>query len=266
MGIRLLFVLLLVVAVSRAQPVEPGAQAAALGGSYVSQTSIFSARHNVAGLAFLENNAVAAGARNNYLAGNLNDFYLLGAFRQNFGTIGFDFTYFGIDAYRQGGLGLNYARQLSQKWSVGVRLAYSYNSIPQESITRHLVTADAGILGKFERWRIGATVQQLAQSQWQGRVEEVEPIVLRLGGGYFFTPQTSLTAELFQALNAPADVRLGLEYAPADALVIRLGFGTARPSVGFGVGLNLKSLSINLAATWHQQLGLSPITDVVYAW
>ena len=87
-----------------------------------------------------------------------------------------------------------------------------------------------------------------------------------MGGGYFFSPQTSVTAELYQPLNATADVRLGLEYDPADAIALRIGFGTARPSVGFGLGINLKSLQLNFAATWHQQLGLSPITDVVYAW
>lgn len=266
MKLRLLFVLLFAGFVSHAQPVEPGAQAAALGGSYVSQTSVFSAKHNVAGLAFLAQNALAAGARNNYLANNLNDFYLLGAFVQNFGTLGFDFTYFGIDAYRQGEIGLNYARLLSEKWSIGVRLAYGYNSIPQESVKRHLIAADAGILGKFDKWRVGASVLRLAQSQWQGRVEEPDPVVLRLGGGYFFAAQTSISAELYQPLGEPADVRLGLEYAPIDELTLRFGFATVRPSVGFGLGINMNGFSINLAATWHQQLGLSPITDVVYAW
>ena len=41
-----------------AQPTAPGAEAAALGGAFATQSSVFSSRHNVAGLGFLEKNAV----------------------------------------------------------------------------------------------------------------------------------------------------------------------------------------------------------------
>jgi hypothetical protein len=249
-----------------AQPAEPGAEAAALGGSYVVQHSVFSSRHNVAGLGAVERNAIGAGLRNNYLATNLNDFYLMAAFAQGKGRIGVDLYYFGIDAYQQGALALSYARPFATNWYAGVRISYAYNYIPQEEVNRQLLSADLGILGKLGNWRVGTSIQQFAQSQWQGRVDEHSPIIFRLGGGYFFTEQTCLTAELYKADNERADVRLGLCYAPAAALELRLGFGTLRPSFGFGLGIAFDQLQINLAATWHQQLGLSPLTDLVYAW
>jgi hypothetical protein len=249
-----------------AQPAEPGAEAAAMGGSFVAQHSVLSIRHNVAGTAAIEGNALAAGVRNNYLANNLNDFYLMAAFKQGKGHIGADMYYYGFDAYQQGAFGISYARPFAQNWYAGVRISYAYNYIPQEEVNRQLLTADLGILGTLGNWRLGASIQQFVQSQWQGRVQEHTPVVFRLGGGYFFGAQTCISAELYKADDQAADVRVGLSYAPVDVLQLRFGFGTLRPSVGFGLGIMVNQLQINIAATWHQQLGLSPITDVVYAW
>ncbi len=251
---------------TQAQPTQPSAEAAALGGSFVTQHAVFSSRHNVAGLAFLEKNAIGAGMRNNYLANNLNDFYLLGAFKLGKGYLGFDVLNYGFDAYQQNEIGLSYATKIAANWSVGARLRYAHNSIPAESVSRFLVTGDVGILGKINSWRFGATVQNLLQSQWQGRVVEREPNILRIGGGYYFSGETAITAEFYKAENAPADVRFGFNYAPLPQLDLRFGFATLQPNVTFGLGILLSTFEINLAATWHQQLGLSPVTDAVYAW
>lgn len=248
------------------QPVQPGAEAAALGGSYITQTTIFSARHNTAGLAFLEQSGAGMGARNNYLVNGLNDFYALGAFKLEKSTIAIDLTYYGISTYQQGEFGFSYARKIASNWSIGARLCYAYNYIPQEGINRHLVGADLGVLGELGNWRIAASLQRFANSKWQGRIDEIEPVVFRLGGGYYFKHKTSITAELYKAANESPDVRLGLQYAVIDEIELRFGFATLQPNVSFGIGLNLKGIQINFAATWHQQLGLSPITDLVYAW
>ena len=262
----LLFLLVLFCMVMHGQPTTPGAAAAALGGSYVTQQSAVSARHNVAGIAGLQQHTIAAGIRNNYLANDLNDFYLLSTFKAGSGRLGIDLLYYGFDAWQQGEVGLSYARPLAANWFLGARVSYAYNYIPQERVSRHLVAADLGLLGILGKWRVGASLQQFAQSQWRGRVQERAPIVFRVGGGYYFSPQTSISAELFKADNSGADIRLGLAYAPADALALRFGFSTLQPSVAFGVGLFFNQIQVNIAAAWHQQLGLSPVIDGVYAW
>ena len=249
-----------------AQPMAPGAEAAAVGSAFAMQTSVFSSRHNVAGLAFLEKNAIAAGLRNNYLASNLNDYYMLSVFKTGRGRLGVDFLNYGFEAYQQLELGLSYAIKMNADWSLGARLRYANNSIPQETITRHLLTGDIGILGKTKNWRYGATVQNIIQSKWQGRITEAEPTLFRIGAGYSFNDQAALRAEFCKASNAPADLRFGVNYMVADALDIRFGFATLQPAVSFGFGILLKDFQVNFAATWHQQLGLSPVSDFVYEW
>jgi len=249
-----------------AQPSQPGAEATALGGSYVTQHSVFSSRHNVAGIAFLEKNALAVGLRNNYLASNLNDFYLLSAFNLGAGKLGVDFLNYGFEAYQQNEVGLSYALKLNSNWSFGSRLRYANCAIPQESINRYLISADVGLLRKSKKWRYAATVQNIIQSKWQGRVVENEPVILRVGAGYYFSKEAAVSAEFYKSSNAAADFRLGVNYKIVEQLDIRFGFGTLQPNVSFGFGIFVNGFQINVVATWHQQLGLSPVTDLVYAW
>ena len=249
-----------------AQPSQPGAEATALGGSYVTQHSVFSSRHNVAGIAFLEKNALAVGLRNNYLASNLNDFYLLSAFNLGAGKLGVDFLNYGFEAYQQNEIGLSYALKLNSHWSFGSRLRYAHCAIPQESVNRYLLSADVGLLWKSNNWRYGATVQNILQSKWQGRIIETEPVVFRVGAGYYFNKEATVSAEFYKASNTAADFRFGVNYKIVEQLDIRFGFGTLQPNVSFGLGIFVKDFQINVAAAWHQQLGLSPVTDFVYAW
>lgn len=266
MRISTLFAIVLFVGRAAAQSVNPGAAAAALGGSFIVHTSPLSAKHNVAGIANLQQNTLALGVRSNYLATALNDFYVLSTFNVSGGRLGVDFIYFGFDAWQQGEIGLSYARPLVPGWFAGTRISYTYNYIPQERLNRQLLAVDLGFLGTLGRWRVGVSMKSLAQSGWRGRVVERAPIIFRFGGGYFFSEQTALTTEIYKSSFAGPDLRLGLQYAPAKDLIIRAGFGTLRPSFGFGVEISVLAVRINLAATWHQQLGLSPISDVVYAW
>ena len=250
-----------------AQQVEPGAEAASLGGAFVTKASPFSSRHNMASLTRLEQSAIAAGIRNNYLINDLNDFYLHAVFRLKSGILSTDFSYYGFNAYQQGEFGLGYALNITQNWSIGVRLSSAYNYLSAENKTRYLISADVGLQGTFERWRTGISISRFAQTQWLGDLNKArEPIIFRAGGGYFFSNSSAITAELYKATNSTIDLRLGLNYKPTKNLDLRLGFSTLNPSVGFGLGINFKQITINVAASWHQQLGLSPATDVQYAW
>ena len=241
-----------------AQPSQPGAEATALGGTYVTQHTVFSTRHNVAGIAFEEKNAVAFGLRNNYLASNLNDFYLLSAFNLGAGKLGVDFLNYGFEAYQQNEIGLSYALKLNSHWSFGSRLRYAHCAIPQESLNRYLLSADVGLLRKSNNWRYGATVQNIIQSKWQGRNVEAEPVVFRVGAGYYFSKEATVSAEFYKASNAAADFRFGVNYKIVEQLDIRFGFGTLQPNVSFGFGIFCKGFSNQCCRSMAPTIGLEP--------
>ncbi len=135
-----------------------------------------------------------------------------------------------------------------------------------EDVSRYLISGDIGLQGSFDYWRIGLVIQHFAQTQWLGSTHERQPVIFRLGGGYYFTNKSAITGEAYKSSDAGMDFRFGLNYQPASILDLRIGLSTLRPSFCFGLGLLVKDIQINIAASWHQQLGLSPVTDVVYAW
>lgn len=246
-----------------AQTPEPGAQATALGGSFGCQQHILASYYNVAGTLTDAGTKWAFGARNNYLANNLNQYYGAVSWQKERYAIGTDIMGYGFSAYQEMVLGLNYAQKLSKNWRGGARLKYSYQQIADENMYRHNILADVGFLGIYKSWRVGASLQNFVQSGWMGGTKESTPIAIRVGGGYFVNKKTALTTDFYLCQNQKPDVRLGISYAPADALSLRFGFSSANPSVSFGCGIVVKNIEINLAASWHQQLGLSPVLDVV---
>lgn len=250
-----------------AQHVQPSAKAASLGGSFITQHSLFCSFHNVAGLAFTNENSLAIGTRNNYLINELTDFYALA----NFGktkkySLAADFFYYGFSAYQQFEFGANYSTKIAENYSIGVRLKYAVNAMPQEQLTRQLLTSSIGFLGQSNHWRYGATAINILQSQWQGATETVEPTGIAIGLGYFFNKETAVTIDYYKYQNLHADVRFGINYQPAKQLDLRVGFSTLQPTFTFGVGILLPQVTVNIAAAWHQQLGFSPVIDGVYAW
>lgn len=263
--LNLVFCILFFVISTHGQHTEAGAEAAALGGSFVAVESPLAIYHNVAATIYGEENnrAFWAGARNNYLVSQLNDFYIGALFTRNKSAFGLDMAFFGIEAYQRIDISAAYATKLNANWNVGARITYANDRISAEGVNRHLVLAHAGILGKLGNWRVAAASRGFLQSGWMGRIQEHEPSVLRIGGGYVFSQHTILTAEVYKIEFDRPDFRIGLSYAPIEGLKIMFGFATVRPSATFGVSVWRKNIQINLAAAWHQQLGISPVTDVL---
>lgn len=248
-----------------AQHTEPGAEAAAMGGSFISINHPMAIYHNVAGAAGLAESSIFywAGARSNYWVSGLNDYYIGSLFSGKNHAWGIDIAFFGIETYQRLDFSLSYATQINQNWSLGARLTYATDRITEENINRHLVRGQLGILGKLGNWRVAAASHGFLQSGWMSRVNEHEPVILRLGGGYVFGSNAVLSAEVYKAEFDDPDFRLGMSFIPEQNLKLMFGFSTSRPAVSMGIGLVYKNLTINLAAAWHQQLGLSPLTDVL---
>lgn len=263
--LTLVFVAFLVSLKCHGQHTEPGAEAAAMGGSYVAAESPLAVYHNVAASIFNKenNNTFWAGARNNYWVNELNDFYIGALFSRKKYALGFDLAYYGIEAYQRFDLGAAYATKINANWNLGARITYANDRISTENVSRHLVQAHAGILGKLGNWRVAAASRGFLQSGWMGRIEEHEPSILRIGGGYVFSQHTILSAEVYKIEFDKPDFRLGVSYAPIEGVKIMFGFATVRPSASFGLSFWHKNIQINVAAAWHQQLGLSPLTDVL---
>lgn len=178
-------------------------------------------------------------------------------------------------------LGMNYARKLSQNFSIGIGLKYIYEGIA--SYTNHTITADIGFLytTDYKDLTFAVVVKNFGgNSQMIGSDLETTfnrtdvvlnkyttPSIFKMG--FSFVPYESKSKKLVASaeLNHPSDnaenIRLGGELSFRDLLFTRLGYklsvqGQNYPTAGIGVKtrLGVHPLYIDYAVNPTNRLGV----------
>jgi len=116
-----------------------------------------------------------------------------------------------------------------------------------------------------EKLLIGAHVNNPLRLTLDDETDEKLPTVMRFGLNYSPSKKISVLVEVEKDIDYSPVYKFGLEYLPVEKLALRGGFN-ANPFQGFfGVGLNLKNLSIDVASAFHPVLGVSPQLSLAYA-
>lgn len=178
-------------------------------------------------------------------------------------------------------LGMNYARKLSQNFSIGIGLKYIYEGIA--SYTNHTITADIGFLytTDYKDLTFAVVVKNFGgNSQMIGSDLETTfnrtdvvlnkyttPSIFKMG--FSFVPYESKSKKVVASaeLNHPSDnaenIRLGGELSFRDLLFTRLGYklsvqGQNYPTAGIGVKtrLGVHPLSIDYAVNPTNRMGV----------
>ena len=178
-------------------------------------------------------------------------------------------------------LGMNYARKLSQNFSIGIGLKYIYEGIA--SYTNHTITADIGFLytTDYKDLTFAVVVKNFGgNSQMIGSDLETTfnrtdvvlnkyttPSIFKMG--FSFVPYESKSKKVVASaeLNHPSDnaenIRLGGELSFRDLLFTRLGYklsvqGQNYPTAGIGVKtrLGVHPLYIDYAVNPTNRMGV----------
>ncbi len=172
---------------------------------------------------------------------------------------------YGLDAEQHYlGLMMGYGRRLHEHWTVGVQFASL-----QERVTaygsRMGLALRLGLQWQLdENWRFGCIWQPYTGGDFG-------PARLSLGLQRRFGENLRLLLDLNQTDEvALPSWNLGLEYAPARALMLRLGLNLLRfPSgagsllrVQGGVGYAFGSWQLDVAAEYHPYLGFTPFLNL----
>ena len=244
-------------------PPGAGARGSAMGQSGLTFTDIQSIFSNQAGLAWLPAWAATVSGEQRFLLQEIRSVAAAAAVPTSSGTFGLQLHYFGFEAYREQKIGLAYARQLLDHFSVGAQFNYLQTRI-EEYGSKGVLTFELGLQA-----RVHPSLQLGAHLVSPARVEVAEgeplPTILRLGFAYLPSEQLQLLAEVEKDLDFPIRFRSGIEYKLLPALALRAGIATAPALATFGIGLRLpKNLQIDLASQYHQILGWTPAFSLSY--
>ncbi len=259
-----LFVLLFpFIAFSNEHENFPGARASGLSNSTIALTDPWSVFNNQAGLGWQRNYWAGVYHENRYFLNELSYSSLGGCIPVKTGTFGFGITHFGYSQFSQSRFGLSYGMMLSKTISAGIGLNYHTVRIAQGYGSSGAITAEAGILYQpLEKIAIGAHVFNPTRSTL-GSDQNI-PTTFGIGLAYYPVESVLLSVQGDDNTQTSPVVRAGVEYSPIKKLCFRAGMSSNPMSLSFGLGWRVKSISFDLAFSYHRVLGYTPYISLSY--
>jgi hypothetical protein len=162
-------------------------------------------------------------------------------------------------------LALGLAKSFGTKISASVQLDWVYTRLGNNYGAASTATAELGIyVEPIKNLSLGFHLFNPTSSQVSKSREQRLPTVARLGGTYTFSQKLFLSLEVEKDILYKSAVRSGIEYHPVELFFIRIGAASNPGLTSFGFGLQLKQLRLDIASSFHQQLGFSPSIGLIW--
>lgn len=236
----------------------PGARQAALGGTGILYTDVWSSAHNQAGLADLKGYAFGSYFNNRFGINELSTkAFALAASVGNAGTFGLNYTQFGYELHSQNKFGLAYGMRLGEKITAGIQIDYFLITQGGEYGRQGFASGEIGMIAEpIENFFVAAHVF----NPWPVKITATDASglnsVFRLGTAYKFSDRVTAVLEAEKDIEYPVRVRFGTEYEFVDNLFLRLGANTQPAEYSFGIGYTFKGAAFDIGFKTHNTLGM----------
>lgn len=245
---------------------QSGTRASSMAKSSVALYDIWSTFNNQAGLAYVPTFAAAIYYENQFLVKELGYKAAAIALPVKAGAFGIALSNFGFEKYNESKIGLAYGRKITDYFSAGVQLNYCMLNQQEVYPNVRFLTFEAGILAQVSKQlTIGVHVYNPFYAKTSKFAGEYTESTFRLGAAYQCTKELIVTIEGDKISNSKPHLKTGIEYSIKNRIQLRGGVSTDPSFFTFGCGLNYSKLQLDIGFAWHQVLGFSPSTSVIYA-
>ncbi len=234
-----------------------GARSLALGNANTNLYDVWSANNNQAGLARVKGFSLGLSYENRFGLSELGLSTLNMAIPFKFGTFGLTVQQFGFSDYNENKFGLSYGMQLSSKVNLGGQIDYFLINVAEAQTTnKDGIAVELGMQIKAtDKFQLAAHVFNLTNSELTGDFQEKLPMVLTLGVKYDFSKKVFAVVDLEKNIDLPANLKVGIEYHPVDAIYFRGGMNSYDFHFSGGLGAELKSFQLDLGFSHQTYLG-----------
>lgn len=229
------------------------------------QKDAFSFRSNSASLAGIKSFSIGVFSERRFLLKELSSYAFASALPTTSGVFGFSGDYFGGPSYNESSVGLAYGRSLGSKADVG--LGFHYLSVKAAGYgSASMLTFDAGaVIHLTDAVQAGLSVYNPVGMKFGKSGDEKLPSVYSFGIGYDASPQFFLGAEAKKVEDRAVSINAGLQYLFAEKLIARAGFSSVASVYYIGFGVKMQKLRIDVAASFHPYLGVTPGLLLLYS-
>jgi hypothetical protein len=227
------------------------------------QNDAFSFTGNQAALAGTKNISVGIFGERRFMLEELSCYQMAFSLPTSSGNFGLQANYFGSSNYNETALGLAYARSLG-KIDVGVQFNY-FGAKAVAYGNANAINFEAGaILHVSDQLQTGVHVYNPTRVSLGKNSEEKLPFIYSFGIGYDVSEKFFIGSEIEKEEDQPVNVNAGLQYSFAERLFARGGISSASSSFYLGTGFLLNGFRIDVTASVHPSLGVTPGLLLIY--
>lgn len=265
-----IFILILIgtLALSASENPNTGARAIALSNAFISVSDPWSTFHNQAGLATLESFTAGVFYDSKFRIEELSNAAFTTILPSSFGIVGLSYYQRGKADFKEGKIGLAFAKQLSEKINASIQFDYFFNSFPENDKVFGFPTFELGLIYRLnDEFTAGAHLFNPVKNgikTYYGK--EQMPLIMRVGGHYRFTDNVLLSAEAQKASNTNVVLKSGLEFYPVKNLALRFGVSGKPVQYTAGIGYQLGKISTDIAFSYHGNLGFTPSVSIHFTY
>lgn len=228
-------------------------------------SDVWGVQNNQASLAGLQSIQAGVFYESRFLMSELGMKAFAAGVPTKYGSFGLNVNSFGYSQYREMKTGIAYARQLGERFSMGVQLDYFNTRIGENYGSTSAVGGEIGILAEpVKNLTLGLHLFNPTRTKLTGNTTERIPTIMRFGLSYKFSDQVFVITEAEKDVDYKTAFRAGIEYRPLPAFYIRAGAASGPGLVSMGFGVALKKFRLDIASSFHSVLGFSPSVGLQY--
>lgn len=222
------------------------------------QHDVFSFTSNQAALAQQKNIAVGIYGERRFMLSDNSVYTLAAAVPSSLGNFGFKMNYSGFKNFNENTFGLAYGRSLGSKVDIGIQFNYYGYRIPTYGAASSINAELGAIIHLSSRIHAGLHVYNPVGGKLGKSGDEKLASSYKFGLGYDASDHFFVSVETIKEENKPLNVTGGVQYQFEKQFFARAGFVSETSSGFAGVGISWKNLRLDVAASYHPQLGFSP--------
>lgn len=222
------------------------------------QVDVFNFGSNQAALAQIDQTSIGVYGERRFMLNENSLYSLAAAVPTSLGNVGVNLKYDGFKNFNESQIGLAYARSLGPKLDLGVQFNYYSYQIPGYT-KASTVNFEIGAIAHFtEKLSGGVHVYNPVKTEIGKNSGEKLSSAYKFGLGYDASENFFASAEIIKQEDMPVNVIGALQYRFKKQFFARAGFTSETSSYFAGLGLSWSALRLDIAATYHPQLGISP--------
>jgi hypothetical protein len=241
-------------------------------GLSIAQTSVadksnWSAFTNPAMLGYLEQSEFGFQFENKYLLNELSTKSVQVGLSSKLMCTGISFSHFGYSQYHEMLGGIGFARNFSNKFTMGVQANYFTTYFSASNSYRGTFFPQVGLSVQLSpSFNIGFNASNPFQSTLKTEyVTKRLPSVFSFGTGYSFSPEFIWRTQIDKEVSSNYRFATGFDYLMLEKVKVKVGaYGSDYLVPCLGIGLKTSSFLIDLNCELHPLLGLNTFAAIHY--